>query len=434
LSVWVFSASAQVSSNLGRFEADFDRGCAPLKVILTEKDTFPASTVIQYDFTNNGNFVGFEDGEEISYTYDTAGNYTIIQLTGIDIPGVSKLDTLDITVFESISPDYAIYTCENNGAMIEIFPDQYDRHKIYFTTNDSLVVDQGAIVPPFNFPPGTHSITVKGLFADGKENCAVTTKSFNTIENLLPAELNQVAIYERNTITGSVELQYFLPPDVIYDLQKAENVPGGFQSLQYLDNASASIIVDSIDTKDIIQIFRISAFDACQNKRVYSDTISTITLDVLAENSQNRIQWNTFPISFNEYELKRNDQPFQNFNNEGLKIYIDHEVECFNNYCYSIQYTNTKGGRSLSDTMCVESFKIYYPPSIKNTTVSVDGKSIGLSWDDPENVIITSYFLQRQVEDDVFATIDSTLSKQYIDLDLDTDTRSYCYRVNYLDE
>jgi gliding motility-associated-like protein len=419
---------------LGRFEAEFDKGCTPLTVILTETDTFPSTTVIQYDFTNDGTFVGFEEGEEITYTYESPGNYTIIQLTGIDIPGVSKLDTLDITVFESIHPDYTVFTCENHGARIEILPDQYDQYKIIYTPDDSILVNKGEEIPPFTYAPGNHSITVRGLLLGGKENCPQTTKSFTTIENLVPAEFNQLALLEKNSSTGSVELQYQLPPDVIYELQKAEDFPAGFQAIQYLDPGSSSIIVDSIDTEDFIPIFRISAFDACQNKYVYSDTLSMIKIDVTAENSQNRIQWYTFPLDFNGYDLSRNNQPFQSFANPGLEIFIDHEVECFNSYCYSIKFTNTNGGASLSDTVCVESFKIYFPPPIKNTSVSVDGRNIDISWDDPDNVIITSYFLQRQIEDDIFATIDSTLSKQYTDLDLDTETRSFCYKINYLDE
>jgi gliding motility-associated-like protein len=424
----------QVSSQLGRFEADYDQGCAPFKIILTETDTFPDGTVIQYDFTNNGIFEGFEDGEEVSHIYDTPGNYTIIQLTGIDEPGFSKTDTLDITVRESINPDYSIFTCENNGAKVEIFPDVYEQHKIYYTPADSVIVNSGEPVPAFVYPPGTHSITVKGLFIGGKENCASVTKSFTTINNLIPAELDQVALLSKNNISGSVQLQYQLQPDIVYELQKAVDFPAGFQSIRYLDNPSTSIVIDSIDTENNIQIFRISAFDACQNKNLYSDTISTIAINVSAENAQNRVEWNSFPLNFSDYQLIRNDQSYQNFNNVDLKVFIDSNVECFTNYCYSIQYTNNNGGISLSDTICVESFIIYFPPSIKNTTASVDGINIDLIWDDPENAIITSYFIQREIEDDVFATIDSTLVNQYTDIDLDTDTRGYCYRINYLDE
>ena len=434
LSVWVFDAFPQVSSTLGRFEADYDRGCAAFKIILTEMDTFPETTVIQYDFTNNGTFVGFEEGEEISYTYDTPGNYTIIQLTGIDIPGVSKTDTLQVTVFQPLNPDFKIFTCENHGASIQISPDQYDLHKIYYTAIDSITVAQGVEVPPFIYPPGNHSITVKGLHTGSKENCPETSRSFTTIQNLLPSEFDRVGVLEKNSTSGKIELQYALAPDVVYELQKAENFPAGFQFLSYLENASSSIIVDSIDTEDNIQIFRIAAYDACQEKYLYSDTISTITISVTAENSQNKIQWNSFPLNFSQYQMGRNLLPFQVFNNVTQNIYIDHEVECFKTYCYFIQYTNQNGGLSLSDTVCVDAFRLYYPPPIKNTTASVNDREIELSWDDPEYVMITSYFIQRQVDDDVFATIDSTQVRQYTDNDLDTDTRSFCYRVNYLDE
>jgi PKD repeat protein len=293
----------QVSSQLGRFEADYDQGCAPFKIILTETDTFPDGTVIQYDFTNNGIFEGFEDGEEVSHIYDTPGNYTIIQLTGIDEPGFSKTDTLDITVRESINPDYSIFTCENNGAKVEIFPDVYEQHKIYYTPADSVIVNSGEPVPAFVYPPGTHSITVKGLFIGGKENCASVTKSFTTINNLIPAELDQVALLSKNNISGSVQLQYQLQPDIVYELQKAVDFPAGFQSIRYLDNPSTSIVIDSIDTENNIQIFRISAFDACQNKNLYSDTISTIAINVSAENAQNRVEWNSFPLNFSLYKL-----------------------------------------------------------------------------------------------------------------------------------
>ena len=434
ISVWPYSALSQVLSTLGRFEADYDRGCAPFKIILTELDTFSSETVIQYDFTNNGTFVGFEEGEEISYTYDTPGDYTIIQLTGYDAPGFSKTDTLQVSVKEALQPDYTVFTCENNGAKIEILPDPYDQHKVFYTPLDSVVVNSGDPVPPFVYPAGTHTINVLGLYVGGKENCPSTSKSFNTISNLIPAEFNQVSLLSKNEISGAVALQFQLEPDIIYDLQKAEDFPSGFQSFDYLENGTSIYIADSIDTQSKTQIFRISAYDACQNKNLYSDTISTIAIDVRAENNQNRVEWKVYPLNFSNYTLQRDNQPFQNFPNETLKIFIDDEVDCFTTYCYSIQYQNNNGGVSLSDTVCVESFRIYFPPSIKNTTASVDGENIQLQWDGPDNAIVTSYFIQRQLEDDVFATIDSTLAVQYTDQNLETANRGYCYRINYLDE
>lgn len=426
--------NAQVPSYLGRFESDFDRGCAPFKIVLSEIDTFPPTTVIQYDFTNSGTFVGFEEGEEITFTYNSPGAYKIIQLSGIDYPGVSKLDTMDVYVFPPLNPEYSIFTCENNGARVEISADQYNQHKIFFTPMDSIIVNQGEEVPPFVYPPGEHTISVTGLFTNGQDNCPAEDKSFRTIENLVPAEFNSLMMLEKNSVNGAVQLDYQLPPDVIYDLQIAENFPTGFRSYEYLDNASSSAVIDSINTEDNIHIFRISAYDACQEKYLYSDTLSSITIDVTAENSQNRIEWRAFPLDFDEYLLSRDGQSLQSFGNVNVKVFIDHEVECFTTYCYFVQYSNDNGGISVSDTVCVESFRLYYPPAIKNTTASVNGYNIDLGWDDPENVVITSYFIQRQIESDVFATIDTTLIKQYTDVDLDTDTRGFCYRINYLDE
>ena len=72
-----------------------------------------------------------------------------------------------------------------------------EQHKIYYTPSDSLIVNSGEPVPAFVYPPGTHSITVKGLFIGAKENCASVTKSFTTINNLIPADLDQVAFFSK---------------------------------------------------------------------------------------------------------------------------------------------------------------------------------------------------------------------------------------------
>ena len=425
---------AQIPSYLGRFEAEYDQGCDPLKVILTETDTFPDATVIQYDFTNSGVFIGFEDGEEISYTYDTPGNYTIVQLTGIDIPGVSKLDTLDVVVHSSTDPSFEIFTCENNGAMIDIYPDQYDQYKIFFTATDSLLVDKNEEVPPFIYPSGSHSIIVEGLFFGGEENCGSSTESFTTIENLLPAEINQVSLRVRDSQFGSVDIVGALPPNVIYELQIATDFPSNFLSAGFLDNNQTTFSVDSIDTDAHLQIFRISAYDACQDTYLYSDTISTVLMSASPENNQNRVGWNVFPIDFNNYYLYKNAQLDQQFQNSGIKEYIDKEIECFNSYCYSIQYTHNNGAISLSDTICVDAFKIYFPPSIKNTSVSIEDNTVELNWDPPGSIEVSSYFIQRQVDDDIFSTLDTVLVREYTDIEVEPEEQSFCYIVNYLDE
>ena len=50
ISLSVSGLFAQDSSQRGRFDVNFSKGCSPLKVIINETDTFPDDVVIQYDF------------------------------------------------------------------------------------------------------------------------------------------------------------------------------------------------------------------------------------------------------------------------------------------------------------------------------------------------------------------------------------------------
>jgi hypothetical protein len=73
------------SSVYGRFEADFTAGCSPLKVVITETDTFSTETVRQYDFEGDGVLIGFEPEDEVSYTFSQPGSYAIVQVINVDI-------------------------------------------------------------------------------------------------------------------------------------------------------------------------------------------------------------------------------------------------------------------------------------------------------------------------------------------------------------
>jgi len=179
-----FDTFSQNTSVYGRFEADFTLGCDPLKVIITETDTFPSETVRQYDFEGDGIFVGFEPTEEISFTYTQPGSYQIVQIINVDI--VPKTDTLFLEVYPRNIPDFTVYTCENNGAKIEVENDQYQQYRIFYTSSDSLTINQGEEVPPFSYPAGSHTVRVKGLFTGGKDNCGVASQNFTTIQVTAP--------------------------------------------------------------------------------------------------------------------------------------------------------------------------------------------------------------------------------------------------------
>lgn len=426
------SLHGQNPSINGRFEADYIAGCTPLKVVLTETDTFPPETVRQYDFNGDGVFVGFDSTEEISYIYNQAGIYNIVQVINRDI--IPKTDTLKIEVYSSVNPDFSIFTCENNGVSIDIDPDQYEQHRIIYSISDSITLNQGQQASPFYYAPGTYTIKVKGLYNNGRDNCGLSQKNFTTIQNLVAAGLNEIYLTRKDNITGSIQVKYSLTPDVVFQLERAVDYPAGFTKVSYLDNNSSSFTIDSINTGNKINIFRIAAYDACQKIYLYSDTASSVILEATAENNRNHLFWSRYNPDFDHYEIYKNGLLLKSIQDETPAVYNDNEVVCFTNYCYYVAEIGKNGIKSYSDTACVEAYKIYFPPPIKNTTASVSENGIELAWDPVPSAVSTGFFIQRFVSEDVYSTIDTVDVTHYTDTVPDIGPQSYCYRISYLDE
>jgi gliding motility-associated-like protein len=420
------------SSVYGRFEADFTAGCSPLKVVITETDTFSTETVRQYDFEGDGVLKGFEPEDEVSYTYAQPGTYAIVQVINVDI--VPKSDTLFVEVYSATEPEFTILTCENNGARIEIEPDQYQQYRIFYTPADSVTINRGEEIPDYTYPAGTHTVTVEGLFTNGRNNCGRASKNFTTIQNLIPATLEELRLINRDPVAGALSVSYTLSPNVIYRLEKTKDFPAGFEVAEMFSDNSSSYILRDIDTENSLPIIRITAFDACQGKTIPSDTLSAIRIDAVAENNRNRINWDVFPLKFTRYELFRDNFQETAISAENRREYIDNDVACFNKYCYSIVYTNANGAKSYSDTACVTAISIYFPPAIRNTTVSVNDQAVDLAWTPPGAAVPVSYFIQKRLEENIYATLDTVVVTQYTDAAAEAGYGSRCYRVSYLDE
>lgn len=424
------TATAQVSSRNGRFAADFDKGCADFTIHLTETDTFPPETVRQYIFGETGTLYSFDSTESISYTYTISGVYQLVQVINIDF--VIKTDTLLVTVYNPLLPSFEVFTCEGNAVVLNIDDQNYDRYRIFYTAVDSVEVARGESPDPYSYPLGNHNVEVKGIISGGLDNCPISVKSFATFTTMAPASLTRAWLTRKNDQNGIVTLDYALSPAIVYTLEYSPGIPAGFTPLEYLNGSRVS--VDSLDTKNVVHNFRIAAFDACQVRYLYSDTLSTIALSVKVENAQNRIEWNSTPAGFSEFSLSRDNQLYRAFSNRNITYFIDNDVECFVNYCYAMSYSGTGGSLSFSDTVCVEATSIYFPPAIRNTTTSAEGRGITLSWDPPAGISIKEYFIQRKIDTDIYTTIDTTMSVLASDTSVDNSAASFCYRVSYLDQ
>ena len=134
----------QIQSALGRFSIAFDRGCVPFTVNITEEIAFDETF---YDY-------GDSLVSSTTFTYDTAGAYTIYQVIQEDDLPDGKIDSLQITLQPQIPPEFIIFTCANNRIAVEITDDNYDFYSAYFSPEDSVELLAGEQSDFIIFPPG----------------------------------------------------------------------------------------------------------------------------------------------------------------------------------------------------------------------------------------------------------------------------------------
>jgi len=110
------------TSNGGRFEANYVKGCAPLTIEITEIDGLDPTLTRVYDYEYvPGNPVN--PVNVTTHTYNTPGEYTILQVIQNVTP---RTDTLVIEVLEPQPPEFTVSNCEANGIFINITDTQHE--------------------------------------------------------------------------------------------------------------------------------------------------------------------------------------------------------------------------------------------------------------------------------------------------------------------
>lgn len=185
-------ALSQVLSSKGRFAIDFNKGCAPLIVNITSLDDFGEATRLYSYLEPHANEDAIND---TTFTYDTPGEYKIVQIIGLDGIG-DKRDTLFLEVVEPLQPILEMTNCSNNEVFITSRDLYYDSLRIYFTSTDSITLIENETYV-YQFPQsGTHSIILKGLFSNANEICPTYFEEIISLPSLSDPELMDAIIKE----------------------------------------------------------------------------------------------------------------------------------------------------------------------------------------------------------------------------------------------
>ena len=251
---------SQVVSNGGRFAVDFDLGCVPHEVNITELDGF-GMTARQYFY--------FEGGTETtskSFTrYTSAGTYQIVQVIGIATP---RTDTLTVQVIDPTETNFSIGKCNANGIPLTSEEQVYDSIRVYFTVNDSATIAFGQTAS-FNYMGASlQTFQTKGLYNSAKENCTTFTHNVTPLSSLTTPTITSADLKE-TCLDNFVLLLNIQNYDSLIDYQ-----------IEF-DQTSSSIVYEGKIASDVVIIeeinyskseseycVRINALDNCTNARV----------------------------------------------------------------------------------------------------------------------------------------------------------------------
>lgn len=425
------SGWGQVVSPLGRFEVDYVKGCAPLTVNVT-------------NLTGNSNALYLFDGDICNpaspnynpatcttmtptvvteHTYSDPGVYTVIEF---DLNEIPREDILMIEVLPSQPPEYHLTLCNNYGAHINIIDTYYDQFLIDYGDGSPLTSARNHIYPPGNT---SYPVTVSGYFNNGPVNCGSVTTMITPVNSLPPATISQVTVLNQVPNSGQIHVEYQLSPNVRYILQSSANGTASFTNVEIPTGTSRTFL--KLNTLDSTYCYRIATQDRCSNTRTYSNTVCSTSIEVLAQNGQNQVNWNTvLTPEFNRYEVDKNGSPLgPPINISTIQGSTDTDVECNVSYCYQVTTVNNDGGRSVSLKRCVNGINNSPPPKIDFLTATVDGGNIVLDWN--LTTPINFYRVFRSTNNGPFEAIGQGTTLPFTDPNLRPQINDYCYHVIY---
>jgi len=424
---------AQVLSRNNRFQADYVAGCAPLTVNVTDLSGSISTVQYNFDYINSNGENGFGFTNQTNYTYNSPGQYLIIQIIQVTT-GSNLIDTLYVDVYPPDPPEFIIKPCVNHQATVEIDPLFYDSISIAYTATDVVKIGANDTPPIYTYAPGVRDITVRGFVNEGVDNCGQSTQAFQTINSISAGIIQDVEVLSSDNEIGEIQIDFSLQSDVLYQLEMATDNNSTFEFLSYVKFPDNSVLLDTLNTSENIYCFRLVALNDCDpTLNIPSEVVCSANLTAESQNNQNVVSWNTNVTSLKFYQLFRDNTLIATINDPNQTSFVDTDIECNQEYCYNLEVYYNSGAESKSELECIRATTLYTPETIENVTVSIVANGIEAFWEAPDDVEAPIYEVYRSLNGasyNLAGTIDTT---RFLDLvSIDT-TSIYCYQIAYED-
>lgn len=389
------------TSPLGRFSVDFDKGCAPLTVNVTELQTF-GTAEIQYLYERPGSSLATTD---LTHTYSTPGIYYLVQLVGENVE--PKQDSLQIEVFESIPPNFEYTLCDSRGVQVTIDDANYDSYEVAFAGGNQSVISDGQSASYSYGMSDPLSIEVRGVHANAADNCAPTSTVLpEVLENLLAPAIESAELIQICEGVFGLRVNSSVNTEVVYDLEMSKN-GGAFATIQS-GRFTSETVIGSVDfsATDSDYCVRMTAINVCDGSRINGQSFCHTFAEGDADpirNLYSTYQGADVLISLDdalegEFSFTRS---FDETNYSGLanqpSNYLDQSLFAGRQYFYNVSYLDTCGAE-WNQTPTAPPFIKASETSTNRFDVEVDFAIHDLAEDFTYKAILSGNGQQEEVE------------------------------------
>lgn len=413
---------AQYVSQLGRFQVDERKGCAPFTVTILDTNlaTTNECTPGQPCDMNWGD--GTTQQNSFVHTYTQPGTYTL----SILYQSIGA-DQIQIVVTDNTPPAFEIVSCSGNEVQVRVTDTNYDGYIINFNDGSpETLVPKGvsAIANHTYATSGNKTISVRGKDVNADDNCGSNTQPFTALAALPAPFIDELRVAS----TDRIDLNFTSAPNIQYRLEIATNSNATFQLAQTVINTS-SVSVPNLRPDDNYYCFRLGAYDPCNNTTNYSNIICSANFDATAQNNQNQLNWITNTTGITNYTVERDGSLLTT---TGSASHIDNLVVCKTEYCYQLISNYTNGSQSISLEKCVTAFSADIPTPTTNATAIVTQSGVDITWQQDPAFQTNNYRILRKPDGENFGLIGQTATTQFIDNEYATEN-GFCYQINYTD-
>jgi gliding motility-associated-like protein len=413
---------AQYVSDLGRFQVDEAKGCAPLTVNITIIAPFvcDAANPCDMDFEGNGQFQSLT----FTHTYTQPGTYRLRILFQ-----TSGFDEITIEVLPNTPPEFEVYTCGNNEVSVKLNDSNYDEYIINYNDGSPEVVVGGTASDQHVYASSaTQTVTVRGRDLNAADNCSEGGTIVTPLATLPAPTITSLRVLDN----VSIRLEFNGLPNLQYKLGIATNNGTTFQQAKTLYNKTVDTVFN-LRTDDNYYCFQLAAFDPCNNTVVNSAVICSANMDLSVRSNAIDVQWQTATAGISTYRLTRVDS-------DGTLLvtaptgspYADTGLTCGMEYCYQLTSNYANGSSSVSLTKCGIGFSTDTPTAIENITARVGDNSVILEWQNDPDFIPAEFTIEKSVAGGNYTVLSTTDQNAFPDAGYNTESVS-CYRIKYTD-